>query len=345
MSGGIIACGCLVRAAGTGTAAFLTPSGRHASIRGPVRKARRSVGGFLVFPCCAPPKAQRAPGAMQKRSASIRAVILDLDGVIYRGRTAIPGAPEAAAWLTQNSYRLYFFTNNASKTRESYVELLACYGITADSDHIVTSGSLTAQYFSDNGLLPATALVVGEGGLADELRAVGVRVVRRRGKRPVDFVVVAMDRKFTYRKLHEAQQAIRSGAKFIATNRDATYPVEGNVIPGGGSIVAAVATAAQQEPLVIGKPSPGAGELITRHAGIKANQALMVGDRLETDIEMGRRAGLWTCLVLTGISRAEDAPALPEEHRPHWIIEGIGQLPDLLASLATGGDGKEGDRA
>jgi 4-nitrophenyl phosphatase len=148
-----------------------------------------------------------------------------------------------------------------------------------------------------------------------------------------------MDRRFTYRKLHEAQQAIRAGATFIATNRDATYPVEGNVIPGGGSIVAAVATAAEREPILIGKPSPHAGQLITHYAEVEPTETLMVGDRLETDIEMGRRAGLWTCLVLTGISTAEEAEALPDESRPHWIIESIADLPELLqgAPPAEGG--------
>ena len=159
---------------------------------------------------------------------------------------------------------------------------------------------------------------------------VGVRVVRRKGKRPIGYVVVGMDRKFTYRKLWEAQQAIRGGAQFIATNRDATYPVEDNVIPGGGSVEAAVATAAETEPILIGKPSPRAGQLITQHAGVRPSEVLMVGDRLETDIEMGRRAGLWTCLVLTGISTAEEAAALPPESRPHSILPSIAQLPGLL---------------
>jgi phosphoglycolate/pyridoxal phosphate phosphatase family enzyme len=286
-----------------------------------------------------------APRGMKEENVDIRAVILDLDGVIYRGQTAVAGAEETVGWLSENSYQVYYFTNNSTKTRESYVELLAGYGLATDVEHVVTSASLTAQHFSDNGLLPATALVVGEGGLAEELRRIGVRVVRRRGKRPIDFVVVGMDRRFTYRKLHEAQQAIRAGATFIATNTDATYPVEDNVIPGGGSIVAAVATAAQQEPLLIGKPSARAGELITHHAGVKPTEALMVGDRLETDIEMGRRAGLWTCLVLTGISRAEEAAALPPEHRPHWIVDGIGQLPELLGSLAAGEGRAKGESA
>jgi phosphoglycolate/pyridoxal phosphate phosphatase family enzyme len=279
---------------------------------------------------------------------------LDLDGVIYRGRTPIAGAGDVTRWLAAPTpqgavcgaqaearstgsgqaratrYQVYYFTNNSTKTRESYVELLAAYGLSTDTEHVVTSGSLTARYFTENKLLPATALVVGEGGLAEELRRAGVRVVRRRGARPVDYVVVGMDRKFTYRKLHEAQQAIRNGARFIATNRDATYPVEGNVIPGGGSIVAAVATAAEREPLLIGKPSPEAGRLIAHHAGAQPHEMLIVGDRLETDIEMGRRAGLLTCLVLTGISSIEEVEAVPPTSRPHWVIGSIAELPDLL---------------
>jgi len=265
--------------------------------------------------------------------------VLDLDGVIYRGHTPLSGAKQTAEWLCAAGYEVYYFTNNSTKTRESYVDLMAGYGITTDPDHVVTSASLTARYFSDNGLLPATALVVGEGGLAAELRRIGLRVIRRRGKLPIHYVVVGMDRQFTYRKLHEAQQAIRSGAKFIATNRDPTYPVEDNVIPGGGSIVAAVATAAQQEPLLIGKPSPQAGQLITQYAGVAPDEALIVGDRLETDIEMGRRAGLWTCLVLTGISRLEEVQALPPESRPHWVISSISQLPELLQGHAPTSEG------
>ena len=270
---------------------------------------------------------------MRSEADQIKAVILDLDGVIYRGHTAVPGAQETTAWLDREAYQTYYFTNNSTLARDSYVELLAGYGLRSDHNHIVTSASLTARYFLDRGRPRTTALVVGEDGLVEELRRAGVRVVRRRGKAPIDYVVVGMDRRFTYRKLHEAQQAILAGAEFIATNRDATYPVEGNVIPGGGSVVAAVATAAQREPILIGKPSAQAGELITHHAGVAPEEAVMVGDRLETDIEMGRRAGLWTCLVLTGISTAEEAEQLSPEHRPHWIIDSIADLPDLLRKL------------
>jgi len=286
---------------------------------------------------CAPagPSAsyRRASGVMSTDAARIKVVILDLDGVIYRGKTALPGARETTEWLGAHGYQTYYFTNNSTRTRESYVELLAGFGIEADAEHVVTSASLTARYFADLGVLGRprrTALVVGEGGLVDELRRAGLRIVRRRGQRPIDFVVVGMDRRFTYHKLHEAQQAVLAGAELIATNCDATYPVEGNVIPGGGSIVAAVATACERKPVLIGKPSPRAGELILHHAGAAADEALMVGDRLETDIQMARRAGIWACLVLTGISRESEVQELPEELGPHWVIPGIDHLPGLL---------------
>ena len=134
-----------------------------------------------------------------------------------------------------------------------------------------------------------------------------------------------MDRKFTYRKLHEAQQAILNGARFIATNRDATYPVEGNVIPGGGSIVAAVATAAEREPLLIGKPSPEAGRLIAQHAGVRPDEALMVGDHA-TDIQAGQAAGLRTCGVLT-------AQTTLQEFHDLGADMAFADVPQLVAAL------------
>ncbi len=145
-----------------------------------------------------------------------------------------------------------------------------------------------------------------------------------------------MDRKFTYAKLRQAQQALLSGCEFIATNRDNTYPIEGSIIPGAGSIVAAVAAAAEREPITMGKPSERSGELIARHAGVQPSEALMVGDRLETDIEMGRRAGIWTCLVLTGISSRAEAEGLPDRSRPHWVIPSIAEVPELICGLTAG---------
>jgi len=275
--------------------------------------------------------------AMNAASVQIKAVIFDLDGVIYRGRTPLPGGRAAIATLWAGGGQAYYFTNNSTRSRESYVALLDSFGIPSDPDHIVTSASLTVEYLRDRyaGQSP-TILVVGEEGLRDELTRAGFRVVRRVPKRGVDVVVVGMDRKFTYATLHRAQQALLAGAEFIATNRDATYPVEGNVIPGGGSIVAAVAAAAEREPITMGKPSEWSGRLIARHAGVSPSETLMVGDRLETDIVMGRRAGLWTVMVLTGISTREEALTTSDDDKPHWVMAGLAELPALLADLAAG---------
>jgi 4-nitrophenyl phosphatase len=275
---------------------------------------------------------------MKKDAVHIRAVVFDLDGVIYRGHTPVEGGSDAVRWLRSRGCPCYFFTNNSTRSRDSYVELLAGFGIDAEPEHIVTSASLTAQYFLDryHDLRARTVLVVGEGGMEEELRGIGLRVVRRRGEAPIDAVVVGMDRKFTYAKLYEAQQAARAGAELIATNRDATYPVEGNVIPGGGSLVAAVAAAAEREPLLIGKPSRMSGELITRHAGVKPKETLMVGDRIETDIVGARRAGLWTCLVLTGISTLAEARGVPGRDRPHWVLPSIAEVPELVRDVEAG---------
>jgi phosphoglycolate/pyridoxal phosphate phosphatase family enzyme len=275
---------------------------------------------------------------MNAASVLIKAVIFDLDGVIYRGRTPFPGASATLDALRSQHCPAYFFTNNSTRSRESYVALLAGFGIASDPDHIVTSASLTVDYLRAQyaGRAP-TIHVVGEEGLREELRRAGFRVVARLPKRGVEVVVVGMDRRFTYAKLHVAQQALLGGAEFIATNRDATYPVEGNVIPGGGSIVAAVAAAAEREPITMGKPSEWSGRLIARHAGIAPSEMLMVGDRIETDIVMGRRAGLWTVMVLTGISTLEEALATPEPHQPQWVIPSIAEVPDLIAALAAGG--------
>ena len=275
---------------------------------------------------------------MKADAVHIKAVIFDLDGVIYRGRTPVPGGSATLDHLREEGCSAYFFTNNSTRSRESYVELLASFGITSDPEHIVTSASLTVQYLHETypGRRPVV-LVVGEIGLKEELERAGIRVIRNlRPGQPLDAVVVGMDRKFNYARLHAAQQALLTGVEFIATNRDATYPVEGGVIPGGGSIVAAVATAAEREPRTMGKPSEWSGRLIAHHAGVQPDEALMVGDRIETDIEMGRRAGLWTCQVLTGISDLAEALTTAEEHRPHWVIPSIAELPELIAELAEG---------
>jgi 4-nitrophenyl phosphatase len=261
---------------------------------------------------------------------SLAAVVLDLDGVVYRGDTAISGAQKAIAWLGQQGLRVFYLTNNSTQTRADYVAVLGKYGIPCDKDAIFSSSYAAALYLG-NPSARATALVVGEGGLARELRAGGLKVIRRQGEGKADFVVVGMDRRLTYQKIADAQAAIFQGAKFIATNCDPVYPVEHGLIPGGGTIVAAIETASMTKPLVIGKPSPFMLKLLLKRAGLKASQALMVGDRMDTDIVSARSAGVPTALVLTGITCADEARRAKGPLRPDWVIESIADLPDLLS--------------
>lgn len=256
--------------------------------------------------------------------------IFDLDGVIYRGDEPLPHASETLRELRNRGCRIYFLTNNATKSREDYQSKLEKMHIEVSLDEIMTSAYATALYLKELGKPKRRAYVVGEAGLAHELEGAGTEVVSDDlSEIPIDYVVVGLDRHFTYQKLYEAQQAILAGAKFIATNTDATLPQDGGVfVPGGGSIVAAVQTASGVAPKVIGKPETYALDKILEFAGCTADESVMVGDRLETDILIGNRVGMHSVLILTGVADENDAATAPQEMRPERIIADLIELLD-----------------
>lgn len=222
--------------------------------------------------------------------------IFDMDGVLFRGDTPVPGAKETLQELRKRGAAVRFLTNNSTKTREHNARILREMGFFAQADEIFTSAVATARF-----LRGASAWVLGEPGLFDELREGGVEVVRHGD---AEWVVVGLQRDLSYEQIDEAQWRIRTGARFLATNRDATYPVEKRVRPGAGMVVAAVATAAEREPeVVIGKPEPTMVTMILEELGTQPSEALLVGDRLDTDIECARRAGCDSILVLTGVTQ------------------------------------------
>lgn len=238
--------------------------------------------------------------------------VFDLDGVLWRGETAIEGAPEAISRLRAAGKRLFFLTNNSSQPRRVYVEKLTRLGMPATEEEIVTSASITATFLETNRQASGkTAFAVGGPGIRDELERIGMRVVTVEDPEAADlaceFVVVGLDRAFRYETLLRAQQCLLRGAEFIATNRDGQYPMETGVIPGGGSIVAAVAAAADREPLTMGKPEPMGLKVLLQRAGVLPEEAVMVGDRLDTDILCGNRCDVPTTLVLTGVTTAAQA--------------------------------------
>lgn len=249
----------------------------------------------------------------------IRVVVFDMDGVLWTMDERIPHGPEAVARCREADSPVFFLTNNSTKTREEYVDKLRSFGIHATTDEIVTSAHATARLLAaERG---GTVVMIGEKGLRQELTDAGMQVVEFREGMQVDYVVVGWDRHLTYDKLSQAHGAIvRGGATFVATNRDATYPdADGKTLPGGGSIVASVATSTGVEPRTIGKPEPYTLQSILEKTGARPEQCLVIGDRLDTDIAVGRRVGAVTALVLTGVSTRAEADAAEEAHRSDYV--------------------------
>lgn len=262
-------------------------------------------------------------------------LIFDLDGVVYLGNTPIPGAIETLNALAEAGHSLYFLTNNSTRNRQDYVDKLARMGFATTAEHVMTSAYATGLYLKGLGVEGKSVFVVGEQGLAEEMAAIGLRVLSLDDDSPADFVVAGLDRGFTYAKLRRAHYEIAvNGATFVATNRDATYPMETGEIPGGGAIVAPIEVSTGVKGTTIGKPEPGTWLQILALAGAEPSQGLMVGDRPETDIMGARAVGLHTALVLTGVTSAEEVPALPEAQKPAHVIRDLTELPALVAALA-----------
>lgn len=266
--------------------------------------------------------------------SNIRTVLFDMDGVLYLGNQMVPGAVEAIAKLQRDGIRCTYCSNNSSKSRRDYQEKLKSMGIDSDVDEIINSARATALYLKEQGKIPCRVLVVGGTGINHEMEAVGAEIVPD-DSTDADCVVVGFDRNFNYEKLTRAFKALQKGAEFIATNRDATLPLEDGEYPGGGTMVAAIETAIGRAPVVIGKPKPYALLKLLEQVGGNPATSLMVGDRLETDILAGKAAGLMTCLVLTGVSTREEAEGTQESMQPDHIVDSVADLPALLLGAVS----------
>jgi NagD protein len=232
-----------------------------------------------------------------------RGWLFDLDGTIYVGDRLVPGAADAIAALRADGRRLCFLSNKPIETREAYARKLTRLGIPTEPEEVINSSIVLARHL--RGLDPgAPVFVIGEPPMLAEMRAHGFEV---RDDENVRWVVIAFDRTFSYAKLNTALQAVRRGARLIATNPDRTCPVEGGEIPDCAGMIAAVeaVTEARVE-AIVGKPSPIILEVAMAALGVSPSETVMVGDRLETDIMMGKRSGLATVLVLSGVTRPDD---------------------------------------
>jgi arabinose operon protein AraL len=232
-----------------------------------------------------------------------RGWLLDLDGTVYLGERLIPGADATIAALRAAGRRVAFLSNKPLQTREEYAAKLTRLGVPAAPDDVINSSLVLARHLRERDP-GAPVFVIGEPPMIAEMRAHGFEV---RGDEHVRWVVIAFDRTFDYAKLNTALQAVKRGARLIATNPDRTCPVEGGEIPDCAGMIAAVeAVTDRKVEAIVGKPSPIILEVALAALGVPARDAAIVGDRLDTDIVMGRRLGLGTVLVLSGVTRADD---------------------------------------
>ncbi len=270
-------------------------------------------------------------------SESYDVALLDLDGVVYVGGAAVGGAIEALAEARRWGMRLAFVTNNASRTPSAIAAQLNRLGVPAEAAEVVTSAQAAARLLAER--LPAGAPVLVVGGM-------GLRVaVRERGLRPVS---TALDRPAAvvqgygpdvgYPLLAEGGLAVRAGAWFVATNGDLTLPTARGLQPGNGSLVQVIATATGQHPVVAGKPEPPLHAEAVERSG--ARRPLVVGDRLDTDIEGAVRVGADSLLVLTGVSQPADAVLAPAHRRPSYLADDLSGLLEPQPAVTSDGAGK-----
>jgi phosphoglycolate/pyridoxal phosphate phosphatase family enzyme len=232
-----------------------------------------------------------------------RGWLFDLDGTVYRGEVLVPGADEAIAVLRGQGRRVAFLSNKPIQTRDDYARKLTRLGIPTRPEEVINSSLVLARHLRrlDPG---APVFVIGEPPLIGELAGHGFEV---RSDHRVRWVVIAFDRTFDYAKLDTALQAVRHGARLIATNPDRTCPTEEGEIPDCAGMIAAVeAVSGARVDVIVGKPSPIILEVALAALGLAAGECAVVGDRIETDIAMGKAGGLATVLVLSGITRADD---------------------------------------
>ena len=256
--------------------------------------------------------------------ADIRALIIDMDGVLWHGAVANRGFIEFFGFLRSTGIRFVLATNNPTLTPRSYLQKLIGLGAQVQADEILTSAQATAEYLAKTAPSGAKIFVVGEEGIRSALAAEGFRIADL-DDTDADFVVCGMDRELSWEKLSGATLNLRRGAGFIGTNDDATFPTERGTIQGNGAILAALETASGSRPTIIGKPEPLMYQLAIERLGEPARQTAALGDRLETDILGAQRAGIPSILVLSGVTTATQLRA--SATRPTWVFAG---LPELI---------------
>ena len=247
--------------------------------------------------------------------------ICDMDGVIYRGNTLLPGVKEFVAWLEQNGKRFLFLTNSSERSPKELRQKLLRMGLDVGEEHFYTSALATASFLARQ-MPGCTAYVIGAPGLVNALYDRGITM----NDVDPDYVIVGESATYNYEMISRAVSLVMKGARLIATNSDLTGPAESGLVPACRALVAPVELVTGKKAYFMGKPNPLMMRTGLQMLGVHSEEAVMVGDRMDTDVIAGTESGLTTVLVLSGCTSREEVDDYP--YRPSYILNGVGEIAE-----------------
>jgi NagD protein len=259
---------------------------------------------------------------MEKTIDSIRGkngFIIDMDGVIYHGNKLLPGVPEFLSWLEESGKKYLFLTNSSERTPRELHEKLKRLGINVGEEHFYTSALATASFLASqkpNG----SAYIIGDAGLINAMYAVGYSV----NNVSPDYVVVGDTRSYNFSMIEQALNLVLKGAKLIGTNPDVSGPVENGITPSTRALIAPIEVATGKKAYFVGKPNPLMMRIALKRLGLKREEAIVIGDRMDTDVRCGMESEIDTLLVLSGITAREDIDNFP--YKPTYVLDGVVSL-------------------
>ncbi|MBL8101965.1 MAG: HAD-IIA family hydrolase [Anaerolineales bacterium] len=254
--------------------------------------------------------------------SNIKALILDMDGVIWKGDAPIGDLPATFKRIRERGLKFVFATNNGTKTPEEYQKRLAEFGVEISPEQVVTSALGIAFMLAQKFPRGTKIFMIGEDGIRVALEEKGFEILSTENAPVAQAVVMGIDRSISFQKVAEATLLVRAGIPFYTTNTDRTFPTPRGEIPGSGSWLSVITSATGVEPIVAGKPFPYLMELALEKLGTKKEETLVVGDRLETDIAAGQSVGCLTAFVLSGVSKLEEA----KDWNPNIIADSLAAL-------------------
>jgi 4-nitrophenyl phosphatase len=253
-------------------------------------------------------------------------VVVDLDGTVYRGEELLPGVAAVLDRLRATGVRPLFFSNNPTKSREAYVDRLAALGVDVRPEEVLSAGTVTTRFLAEEHDDDAVFLV-GSEGLRKQFEAASLRLVADATE--ADVLVASWDREFDYGDMLAGYRALAAGATFYGTDPDLLVPAAEGMVPGSGAVINAVGGVVETDPeKVLGKPSAEAQRAVLETLGVPADRCLLVGDRLNTDVELGERAGMTTVLVRTGV--ASDADMADSDVQPDHVVDSLADLGTVV---------------